>query len=105
MKKILALVIISVLLLNLISCGKKEKEVEETLQLREKAEAEVELPQPQWSQSLAILNASPSGNQTAALFGSVFRERLFQTIGNHTSLKTVLVTDSSAPENNDYLLT
>ncbi len=105
MKKILALVIISVVLLNLISCGKKEKEVEETLQLREKAEAEVELPQPQWSQSLAILNASPSGNKTADLFGSLFRERLFQTIGNHTDLKTVLVTDSFTPENNDYLLT
>jgi tetratricopeptide (TPR) repeat protein len=105
MKKILALVIISVVLLNLISCGKKEKEAEEVLILSEKAEAEVEFPQPQWSQSLSILNSSPSGNQTADLFGSLFRERLFQTIGTHTSLKTVLVTDSSAPENNDYLLT
>jgi tetratricopeptide (TPR) repeat protein len=110
MKKILPLFIISVLLLNLISCGKKQKEpdkvlqTEEALILIEKTEAEVKLPRPQWSQSLAILNVS-SLPQTANPFGSLFTERLVQTIGGHTSLKTVMINDASRREDTDYLLT
>lgn len=110
MKKIIFIITVSALLLNYISCGKKQKEpepgpeAEEALKLSERVEAEVELPQTYWTRSLAVRPAPPSDETEADPFNSIFTQSLYDRIAKNTSLKTTLSTPSSLQEKEDYEL-
>jgi len=110
MKKIIFIIIVSALLLNYISCGKKQKEpeprseVEEALQLSEQVAAEVELPRTQWARSLAIRSVSSSEEPQADPFQSVFNQSLYDRIAENTSLKTTVSPSSSVQKQEDYVI-